>query len=94
VVDERRLSSRSSGCGIWARRQALTGKRASDVSGLDGHQEPQRSPRGPALTTSVMLHVRRRSLRNRMGQDGTTWDAAGYLLLSIPAGYEVKARFC
>ena len=29
-----------------------------------------------------------------LGQDGTRRDAAGYLLPSIPGGYEVRARFC
>ena len=44
---------------------------------------------GPA-----MLLVCRRSLGNVLGQDGTARDAAGYRLLSIPGGYEVRARFC
>jgi hypothetical protein len=49
-----------------------------DVSGLDAplqgpsaHHEPQRS------RLSAMLRVCRRSLRNGMGPDGTTRDAAG-----------------
>jgi hypothetical protein len=42
----------------------------------------------------VMLHVCRRNVRNGLEQDGTRRDAAGYRLLSIPSGYEVRARFC
>jgi Transposase zinc-binding domain len=38
-------------------------------------------------TGAAMLHVCRRSLRNGMGQNGTTRDAAGYRLQIIPGGY-------
>jgi len=52
-------------------------------------------PYVPGLnSSSAMLHVCRRSLRNVLEQDGTTRDAAGYRLLSIPGGCEVRARFC
>jgi hypothetical protein len=49
----------------------------SNVSGLNAHHEAQRSLRAPALNTSAMLHICRRSLRNVLGQDGTTRDAEG-----------------
>jgi hypothetical protein len=41
-----------------------------------------------------MLHICRRSLRNDLERDGTGRDATGYLLPTVPGGYEVRARFC
>jgi hypothetical protein len=90
----------------WTRSEApaRTTRRASTcpvhAPGLDAHpgasarHYAQRTLRALALTTSAMLHVCRRNLRNELEQDGTRRDAAGDRLPSIPGGYEVRARFC
>jgi len=75
--------------GCWPSSPALTTRPQHHEARVDAYGL-ETGYDAPALTTSVMLHVCRRNLRNGLEQDGTRRDAAGYRHLSIPSGYEVR----
>ena len=93
------------GSGVLPRRRAVgtaaPRPRSPEPLGLGtrlplarAHAASRRSKPRARRRLPIMLHVCRRSLRNGLGQDGTSGDAAGCLLPTAPGGYEVRARFC